>query len=70
MHRLLRAGSNSVNEAMVRPAPTALAVLATALIGTALFAMTIRELQIAGLCFLSASLVIYFREKRYGGRAA
>ena len=70
MHRLLREGNIWVDEAMVRPVPIALAVLATALIGTALFAMTIRELQVAGLCFLSASLVIYFREKRYGGRAA
>ena len=70
MHRLLGPRGVYVDEAMVRLIPTALAVLATALMGTALIMMTIRDLQVAGLCFLSASLVIYFREKRYGGRAA
>ncbi|WP_254274544.1 hypothetical protein [Haloarcula marina] len=45
--------------------PTALAVLATALIGTALVAMTVGELRAAGFCFLCASLVIYFRETRF-----
>lgn len=55
---------------MVELLPTALAVLAVALIGTALVAMTVGNLQAAGFCFLGASLVIYFRETRYGARAA
>ncbi|WP_276273231.1 hypothetical protein [Haloarcula litorea] len=50
--------------------PTALAVLATALIGTALIAMTVGNLRAAGFSFLSASLVIYLRETRYGERQA
>jgi len=45
--------------------PTALAVLAAALIATALVAMTVRNLRVAGFCFLCASLVIYFRDTRY-----
>lgn len=43
---------------------TGLAVLAVALIGTALYAMTVGRLTVAGVCFFSASLVIYFRETR------
>ena len=70
MVRLLRPGGFYADKAMVRLIPTALAVLAAALIGTALVAMTIRDLQVAGFCFLGASLVIYFRERRYGERAA
>jgi cell division protein ZapA (FtsZ GTPase activity inhibitor) len=46
-------------------APTALAVLAALLILAALVAMSARNLQIAGLSFLSASLVIYLRKTRY-----
>jgi uncharacterized membrane protein YgdD (TMEM256/DUF423 family) len=45
---------------------TGLAVLAVALIATALVAMTVDRLTLAGVCFFSASLVIYFRETRTG----
>ncbi|MEF8780561.1 MAG: hypothetical protein V5A46_07765 [Haloferacaceae archaeon] len=44
--------------------PTTLAVLAVALFGLALLAMAIGEFLVAGLCFLSASIVIYLRETR------
>jgi len=54
---------------MVELIPTALAVLAVALFATALLAMTVRNFQVAGFSFLSASLVIYIRETRYGSRA-
>lgn len=43
---------------------TGLAILAVGLIAAALIAMSARELLVAGLCFMSASLVIYFRETR------
>ena len=52
---------------MVALVPTALAVVAVALILVALAAMTIGDLQVAGLSFLSASLVIYLRETRFAG---
>lgn len=39
-----------------------LAVLAVGLIGAAILSMSAGNLLLAGLCFLSASLVIYFRE--------
>jgi uncharacterized membrane protein YhaH (DUF805 family) len=65
MHRLLGVGGINADEAMVKLIPTALAVLAAALIGTALVAMTVRDLRVAGFCFLCASLVIYFRETRF-----
>jgi len=54
---------------MVEVIPTALAILAVTLIATALVAMTARSFQVAGFAFLSASLVIYIRESRYGSRA-
>jgi hypothetical protein len=41
---------------------TGAAVLAVALFGVALLAMTARDLRVAGFCFLSAALVIYVRE--------
>lgn len=47
---------------MVNVLATALAVLAVVLFATGLIAMTVDELLIAGLFFLSASLVIYLRE--------
>lgn len=50
---------------MVEFVPTALAALAALLVGVALWAMTAGNLQVAGLCFLSASLVIYLRETRF-----
>lgn len=49
---------------MVAHVPTSLAILAVALIGVALYAMTIDRLTVAGLSFLSASIVIYLRETR------
>lgn len=70
MHRLLGAGAVSPDEPMVALIPTALAVLAVALMGTALVAMTVGNLQAAGFTFLCASLVIYFRETRYGEQSA
>ena len=45
---------------------TGLAVLAVALIALALYFMATGELTVAGLSFLGASLVIYFRETRPG----
>lgn len=50
---------------MVELARTALAVLAVLLIATALAYMASDDLMIAGLSFLSASLVIYIRETRF-----
>jgi len=43
---------------------TGMAVFAVVLIGLALYAMAARSLTVAGMCFLSASLVIYLRETR------
>jgi len=50
---------------MARVVPTALALLAALLIAAALFSMARRDLTVAGLSFLSASLVIYLRETRF-----
>ncbi|MEF8841184.1 MAG: hypothetical protein V5A62_06105 [Haloarculaceae archaeon] len=50
---------------MARVAPTALALLAALLIAAALASMASNDLRIAGLSFLSASLVIYLRETRF-----
>ena len=69
MHRLLWQGPDDSDVPMVELIPTALAVLAVALFATALLAMTVRNFQVAGFSFLSASLVIYIRETRYGPRA-
>ncbi|PSQ18964.1 hypothetical protein BRD00_03485 [Halobacteriales archaeon QS_8_69_26] len=49
---------------MVNALALALAVLAAVLILVALLAMTAGEVLIAGLCFFSASLVIFLRETR------
>jgi uncharacterized membrane protein YjjP (DUF1212 family) len=46
-------------------ASTALAVLAALLVALALSEMASGDLRLAGLTFLSASLVIYFRETRF-----
>lgn len=43
---------------------TALVVLVVALFALALYAMAVGRLAVAGLCFLSASIVIYLRETR------
>jgi hypothetical protein len=39
-------------------------VVILALFGAALFAMTLRDYALAGVLFLSASIVIYYRENR------
>jgi hypothetical protein len=44
--------------------PTVLAVVAVALFGIALWAMSAGSFALAGLSFLSASIVIYLRETR------
>lgn len=49
---------------MGRKTTTALAVLALVLILVAVGAMAAGELAVAGVCFLSASIVIYLRETR------
>jgi hypothetical protein len=46
---------------------TAAAVFVVVLFAVALLAMAAGNLAIAGVVFLSASLVIYFREKRLVG---
>lgn len=47
---------------MPKPLPTAAAVLVVLLFIAALALMTTGNLRVAALCFLSASLIIYFRE--------
>lgn len=49
---------------MANPLPTLLAALTLALLLLAVVAMTRGELLVAGLSFLSASVVIYLRETR------
>lgn len=49
---------------MVDVVRTGLALLVLVLFGLALVAMTAGDLTFAGISFLSASLVIYFRETR------
>jgi hypothetical protein len=43
--------------------PTLLALVIVALFGVALWTMTVGRLNAAGLSFLSASLLIYLRER-------
>jgi hypothetical protein len=43
--------------------PTALAALVVVLFAVALVTMAADRLRVAGLCFLSASLLIYLRER-------
>jgi membrane protein implicated in regulation of membrane protease activity len=43
--------------------PTALVAVIVALFAAALWTMTAGRLTVAGLCFLSASLLIYLRER-------
>lgn len=45
--------------------PAVLALVAVGLMVVALLAMAARNLMVAGMCFLSASLVIYLRETRF-----
>ena len=49
---------------MSRKVTLPLAILAVALMLVALGAMAAGELGVAGVCFLSASIVIYLRETR------
>ena len=46
---------------------TGLAVLAVGLFGLALYALAMDSLAVSGVCFLSASIVIYIRETRADG---
>lgn len=50
--------------AMANLLANALAIVTVVLIGAALLSMASRNLLLAGLYFLIASLVIYFRETR------
>jgi uncharacterized membrane protein YjjP (DUF1212 family) len=51
---------------MVELIPTGLAAFAVVLFGLALLAMTEGNFGVAGVTFLGASVVIYFRETRLG----
>jgi hypothetical protein len=55
---------------MVDTVSMILAAGAVVLFGVALVAMAVGELLVAGLCFLSASIVIYLRETRLRGDSA
>jgi len=55
---------------MVDVVPTGLAILAVSLFGVALGAMAFGDFQVAGFSFLSASLVIFIRESRYGEQSS
>lgn len=48
--------------------PTGLAILAALLMGAAVLAIAGGDLMAAGMSFLSASLVLYMRETRFGDR--
>lgn len=43
---------------------TGLAVVAVVLVGAALLALNAGNLTVAGMCFLSTSIVIYLRQSR------
>jgi hypothetical protein len=48
---------------MVELIPTVSVAVIVALFAVALWTMTVGRLTVAGLCFLSASLTIYLRER-------
>jgi hypothetical protein len=50
-------------EAIMKLVPTALALVVVALFGVALLSMAAGDTAIAGVSFLSASLVIYLRAR-------
>jgi len=50
---------------MVNWPATAIAVFVVVLFGVALVSMSTGALRIAGLCFLSASVLMYVRETRF-----
>ncbi|WP_251328101.1 hypothetical protein [Haloplanus pelagicus] len=54
---------------MPDPVPTALALLTVAAFAAALWLLAAGRLTVAGLSFLSASILIYFRERWLGRRA-
>ncbi len=54
---------------MVRVLPTVMAVVAVGMMAVGLLGMTIGNLRAAGMSFLSASLIIYLRERRFGSRS-
>ena len=60
---LARVTDTVAREAISRLIPTALALVVVALIGVALLSMAAGDTAIAGVSFLSASLVIYLRAK-------
>lgn len=49
---------------MENPLATGLALIAVVLTAVALLAMSAGNLQVAGFCFLSVSIVVYLRETR------
>lgn len=55
---------------MPDPVPTLLALLTVVAFATALWLMTVGRLGAAGVTFLSASILIYFRERWLGRGAA
>lgn len=55
---------------MPDPVPTALALLTVAAFAAALWLLAAGRLAVAGLSFLSASILIYFRERWLGQRAS
>jgi hypothetical protein len=48
---------------MVKPIPTALALLVVVLFGIALFSWSAGNIAIAGVCFFSMSIVIFLRAR-------
>ncbi|WP_338737818.1 hypothetical protein [Haloplanus salilacus] len=55
---------------MLEFVPTALAALVVVLFAVALVTMAADRLSVAGLCFLSASLLIYLRERWLRGSSS
>lgn len=49
---------------MQNPLATVAVVIVLVLFGFALYWMSVGDYTVAGLCFLSASIVIYYRENR------
>lgn len=54
-----------ITERMAEVVPTALAVLAVLFIALALLLLTGGDMMLAGMSFLGASLLIYFRETHF-----
>jgi len=60
---LARVADTVAREAIMKLIPTALALVVVALFGVALLSMAAGDTAVAGVSFLSASLVIYLRAK-------